>query len=104
MKAENIELNHKFEVSKFLQNCISRGQASATQGMTDYGFERLHNELSELINQRVIEELENLELKFENYLNNKGDRPHEVGTKGFSYAWELANDYSKNRIKELKQE
>ena len=58
MKVENRELNHKFEVSKFLQTCISRGQASATKGMSDYGFERLHNELSELINQRVIEELE----------------------------------------------
>jgi len=57
MKVENRELNHKFEISKFLQTCISQGQGSATKGMSDYGFERLHNELSELINQRVIEEL-----------------------------------------------
>ena len=85
MKAENIELNHKFEVSKFLQTCISRGQASATQGMSDYGFERLHNELSELINQRVIEELEVMLSYFE-----------EDGL----YAMKGLKD----RIKELKQE
>jgi hypothetical protein len=85
MKAENIELNHKFEVSKFLQTCISRGQASATQGMSDYGFERLHNELSELINQRVIEELEVMLSYFEE------DGLYAI--KGL-----------KDRIKELKQE
>jgi len=87
MKAENIELNHKFEVSKFLQTCISRGQASATQGMSDYGFERLHNELSELINQRVIEELE----KITSRLEKKSFTAHSI-------------EEVEDRIKELKQE
>ena len=62
------------------------------------------NEHVNLCDQRVIEELEDLELKFDIYLNNKGDRPNEIGTKEFNYAWELANDYSKNRIQEIKQD